>query len=133
MPESEDPNKALDPNDDLFETSGAGSPRYMAPELLRGEEYNLKADVYSFAIILWEMLAGQQPYAFVRNRNQLVHHVVQEQGRPGVDSRWPAKIKNVLESSFGDKIEIRPVCQIQIFRGFVKPLSSSLNILFFFN
>ena len=44
-----------------YRMSGAGTPRYMAPECLNHEPYNLKADVYSFAIILWEMLAGQTP------------------------------------------------------------------------
>ena len=54
--------------------------RYMAPECLSGKEYNLKADVYSFAIILWEILAGQTPHAFARQTRHLTHHVVNENG-----------------------------------------------------
>ena len=37
-----------DPYTDTFDMSGAGSPRYMAPECLIGQPYNLKVDVYSF-------------------------------------------------------------------------------------
>lgn len=37
-----------DPYTDTFDMSGAGSPRYMAPECLVGQPYNLKVDTYSF-------------------------------------------------------------------------------------
>lgn len=30
----------------------------MAPEILRGEKYEESADVYSFGVILWEMMMG---------------------------------------------------------------------------
>lgn len=33
----------------------------MAPELLTEEPYNCKVDIYSFAIILYEMLYGPNP------------------------------------------------------------------------
>ena len=83
--------------------------RYMAPEVLSGRGYNLKADVYCFAVILWEMLAGQKPFAFVRSMRQLKYHVVKEHGRPSIDDRWPAKIKGMLAISFDVEIEARPV------------------------
>jgi serine/threonine protein kinase len=34
----------------------------MAPEILRGEKYEEAADVYSFGVILWEMLTGDIPF-----------------------------------------------------------------------
>lgn len=34
-----------------------GTPRYMAPEVLKGEGYSLKTDVYSFGIILHEIVS----------------------------------------------------------------------------
>ncbi|KAL7526321.1 hypothetical protein ACHAXR_001425 [Thalassiosira sp. AJA248-18] len=97
------------PYDDLFEMSGAGSPRYMAPELLSGKAYNMKADVYTFAIVLWEMLSGEIPYSFVRSRDQLCNYVCQEHGRPEIDESWPSNIKGMLRSSFDDEVYYRPV------------------------
>ncbi len=35
---------------------------WMAPEVLRGEAYSEDADVYSFGVIVWEMLTGEIPY-----------------------------------------------------------------------
>ena len=62
--------------DEVFEMSGAGSPRYMAPEVM-GEypRYNLKADVYTYSILMWEILALKKPYAFARSMSELIDYV----------------------------------------------------------
>ncbi|KAL2931057.1 Integrin-linked protein kinase 1 [Bienertia sinuspersici] len=39
------------------------SCRYMAPELFRNEDYDTKVDVFSFALILQEMIEGYPPFA----------------------------------------------------------------------
>ena len=39
-----------------------GTPHWMAPEILRGEKYTPAADVYSFGVILWEMLTLDIPF-----------------------------------------------------------------------
>lgn len=38
-----------------------GTHNWTAPEVLRGEEYSKSADVYSLAMILWEMVSRQVP------------------------------------------------------------------------
>jgi serine/threonine protein kinase len=42
-------------------TVAVGSCVYMAPEVYRGENYNEKADVYSFGVICWEMWSLSDP------------------------------------------------------------------------
>lgn len=39
-----------------------GSPIYMAPEILRGEDYTMKADIWSLGVLYFEMLYGKCPY-----------------------------------------------------------------------
>eukprot|EP00752_Nemacystus_decipiens_P007313 g6544.t1 len=50
--------------DDTYKMTGeVGSYRYMAPELVKHEPYNSKVDIYSWAILSWEMLAIDKPYS----------------------------------------------------------------------
>lgn len=39
-----------------------GTPFWAAPEVIRHEEYDEKADVYSYAIVLWELVERKDPY-----------------------------------------------------------------------
>jgi hypothetical protein len=45
-------------------------PRYMVPEFLSGEEYNLKADVYTFAIVVWQMFLGGNAIFLCQNQRR---------------------------------------------------------------
>jgi len=40
----------------------AGTPRYMAPEAYRDEKCTEKIDIYSLAMMMWEMLTSQLPW-----------------------------------------------------------------------
>jgi len=39
-----------------------GTPHWMAPEILRNEKYTEAADVYSFGVILWELVTCEIPH-----------------------------------------------------------------------
>ncbi len=64
-------------------TSGMGTYQYMAPEVIQGTDYSLKADVFSFGIVLWEMLARLPPYQGVPGMT-LAFKVVNEGLRPTI-------------------------------------------------
>ena len=49
-------------NETDLTTTMIGSPVYMAPEALRGDKYNTKADIWSIGVIFFEMLFGYCPY-----------------------------------------------------------------------
>lgn len=37
----------------------------MAPEIVCQDDYDEKADVFSFAITLWELVTGEEPYPYL--------------------------------------------------------------------
>jgi serine/threonine protein kinase len=42
--------------------AGAGTPAYMAPEQIRGEQVSPATDIYSAGVLLFELLTGQRPF-----------------------------------------------------------------------
>lgn len=52
--------------EDLSQTL-CGSPLYMAPEILEGNDYTSKADLWSVGIILYEMVYGRNPFSSAIN------------------------------------------------------------------
>ena len=55
--------RTLRDNDVNYAKSVVGSPDYMAPEVLRGEEYDFTVDYWSLGCMLYEALAGYPPFA----------------------------------------------------------------------
>lgn len=99
-----------DPYEDEYEMSGAGSPRYMAPEVLVNppKPYNMKVDVYSFGIVLWEIMSLQKPFGHVTSQEELVDYVTIQGGRPAINDEWKEPVKEILASSFSDDSTARP-------------------------
>ncbi len=52
-----------------------GSTAYMAPEQARGIEVDLRADLYSLAVLGWEMLVGHLPYQATDALSMALKHV----------------------------------------------------------
>ena len=54
----------------------AGTPYWMSPEVIKGERYGAAADVYSFAIIMWQILA-EKPNPYEEDIFKVQYKVVQ--------------------------------------------------------
>lgn len=96
------------PNTDseVFEMSGVGTQRYMANEVLSGEAYNCKIDVYSFALIAWEMISTVRPYLRYGNQ-QHREAVVIHQERPIIPMDCPKWIAEILRGSWCADVRLR--------------------------
>mmetsp|Transcript_15078 Transcript_15078/g.24397 ORF Transcript_15078/g.24397 Transcript_15078/m.24397 type:complete len:468 (+) Transcript_15078:168-1571(+) len=114
-------------HDALFRmTRKMGSPRYMCPNIARGMAYNLKSDVYSFALLCHEVLTLERPYTEIP-RGMFQSQVYHSGYRPEVPLSWPHSMNLLLESCWHHSIHRRPsmdsVCQI--LDGTVVPYFSS--------
>lgn len=90
-------------------TGGTGSLRYMAPESAKHESYNHKVDVYSFGIILWEMLTCKR-FCDGFDRDSFIEEVINGGKRPTFTPNrwWPAELIDLMERCWNSDIEKRP-------------------------
>lgn len=83
--------------------------RYVAPEVFRNEEYDTKVDVFSFALILQEMIEGYPPF-HAKEENDVPKLYAAKERPP---FKAPAKfyahgLKELIEECWNDKPAIRP-------------------------
>src|SRR5205085_1294768 len=54
-----------------------GTPRYMSPEQAEEQPVDARSDIYSFGIVVYEMLAGTPPFAGASATRLLIAHAVE--------------------------------------------------------
>jgi serine/threonine protein kinase len=103
LPSRED--GVVSPNE-MFLMSGVGTRRYMACEIINTGRYNLKADVYSWAMIFWEMMSLRKPFApySMGDHRRLVCHGGE---RPEIQQVWPGWVQGILQLSWEEVVEYR--------------------------
>lgn len=84
-----------------------GSYRWMAPEMIKRKSYGRKVDVYSFGLILWEMVAGAIPYDDM-NPIQAAFAVVSKNLRPVIPGDCPSPLQALIEQCFSLQPDKRP-------------------------
>jgi serine/threonine protein kinase len=101
LPEGTDPNST-------FNLAGnTGTSRYMAVEVIRKHPYNVKADVFSFSILLWELMALVKPYDGLVG--QQVKECVSVFGeRPAIPRTWPTTLRRILRRGWCENLLDRP-------------------------
>lgn len=95
-------------SDERYQMSGeTGSFRYMAPEVAEHNPYNEKADVYSYGVILWEMMTKKKAYNNF-TLNQFYKLVVKSGERPKIPKNWPTDFTCIIEECWSADIKKRP-------------------------
>ena len=65
--------------------SSLGTPGYMAPEQAAGDEVDARADIYSWGVIAYELLAGHHPFHDKKTAQQLMMAHLAEQPKELAD------------------------------------------------
>ena len=93
----------------LTQNCNAGTLAYMAPELFIGDAVCEKVDVYAFAVVLWEMLAQQQPLREYGGNHFGIMHAVCQGERPAPMPRHaPRRLQALIHDMWTQEPDQRP-------------------------
>lgn len=99
-------SRRLPENNELMSGS-VGTPQWMAPEVMRSELYTEKADVYSYGILLWELLTGDIPFKQMKDV-QVVLAVLSTNARPMITVHQNYRIANLIRYCWDSDPNNRP-------------------------
>jgi Protein tyrosine and serine/threonine kinase len=81
--------------------------RYMAPEVGLKQPYNLKADVYSWSMVFWYIMALEPPMGMY-TPNMFLDRVFMKQYRPVIYDKWSSNIGLLMKQCWNHNIHKRP-------------------------
>ena len=77
-----------------------------------GLGYGLEADVFSLAIILWEIAALKKPFNKVKSAAEFEALVFEKDSRPKIGKKWPKAYSNLIKECWSRDAEQRPTTSV---------------------
>ncbi|MEQ2220058.1 Rik1-associated factor 1 [Ilyodon furcidens] len=93
----------------------SGSILWMAPEVIRMEDnnpYSFQSDVYSYGIVLFELMTGELPYSHIASRDQIIYMVGRGRLCPDLSKLYkncPKAMKRLVADCIEKSKEERPL------------------------
>mmetsp|Transcript_2060 Transcript_2060/g.3383 ORF Transcript_2060/g.3383 Transcript_2060/m.3383 type:complete len:342 (+) Transcript_2060:152-1177(+) len=89
--------------------TACGTLCWVAPEVLRGENYDESIDVYAYGIVLWELFSAEKPYEDIDT--SLIPHQVSVKGvRPDPMAHLPGALNVLMADCWHHRPQARPKC-----------------------
>jgi tetratricopeptide (TPR) repeat protein len=87
-----------------------GTPEYMSPEQLAGEEVDGRSDLYSLALVTFNMLTGDLPFPAETTQTAMIMRLTEKprslaQMKPDVD--WPTQVQAVMSKALEREAKLR--------------------------
>ncbi|XP_057416298.1 serine/threonine-protein kinase STY13-like [Lotus japonicus] len=88
-------------------TPETGTYRWMAPEMIQHRPYTQKVDVYSFGIVLWELITGMLPFQNM-TAVQAAFAVVNRNVRPILPNECLPVLREIMTRCWDPNPDVRP-------------------------
>lgn len=104
-----------------------GTPHWMAPEILLGGKYKPSADIFSYGMILWELLTNQIPYHSI-DPNEIVNLITNQRKIVEVPKEGNVALRKIITHCIQYEVKDRPsLNEILCLLGKVKKMNSSVD------
>jgi serine/threonine protein kinase/Tfp pilus assembly protein PilF len=92
----------------LTQSGFVGSPYYISPEQAMGEEVDIRSDIYSLGIVLYEMLSGRLPFDAKSPWSIISQHIATEPPELVVpEGQLPPQVRQLLKKTLAKRPEDR--------------------------
>ncbi len=99
-----------------------GTPYYMSPEMLRGEQIDHRADLYALGIIVYQLLSGQPPFQGETPYTIIAGHM---QEQPPLLHQINPSIPSAVDTVVQQALAKKPESRFQSARALVEALSAA--------
>ncbi|TPP61839.1 Dual specificity mitogen-activated protein kinase kinase 7 [Fasciola gigantica] len=117
--------------DSITRSASLGCIRYMAPERLKKQEYDVRADVWSLGVSILELATGSFPYQDARTEFALMTKIMEEEA-PTLPSGFSASLefRVFVETCLQKRVSHRPkYTELKRSKFFVRHNVEPLNVL----
>ena len=85
-----------------------GTPAYISPEIYLNEGYSKFSEVYSFALLVYELMTGDNTYESMISPKEIKKLVADEGFRPKFNERIPKCYQQLIEKCWSQDPTLRP-------------------------
>lgn len=89
-------------------TKTTGSIPYMAPEVALGKPYGKECDVFSFGILLWEILSLEWAFNGFNTKEYIVRVCKHNERLPIQGGSWPVIMRTIIQEAWDEDPQKRP-------------------------
>ncbi|XP_077989490.1 serine/threonine-protein kinase Nek9-like [Glandiceps talaboti] len=102
-------SKVLDNKSQMADTV-VGTPYYMSPEIIRGERYNMKSDMWAIGCVLYEMLTLTRTFD-ASNPLKLCYEIVKGRFKVEINPNYSDQMKTLVIELLQQEPERRPTSE----------------------
>jgi serine/threonine protein kinase len=85
-----------------------GTPLFMPPEVMMGQPFDERSDVYSFGIVLWELLTRGEPFEQYDDYDEFLEAVCDRNERPTIPDNCLPSLRQLMEACWHPNPTSRP-------------------------
>ncbi|XP_063954738.1 mitogen-activated protein kinase kinase kinase 7-like isoform X1 [Lytechinus pictus] len=91
-----------------YMTNNKGSAAWMAPEVFEGSAYSEKCDIFSWGVILWEVISRRKPFDDIGGPAFRIMWAVHNGRRPPLIRNIPKPLEKLMTRCWSSEAKMRP-------------------------